>query len=176
MILKKKNNIDWRLCHTVQILFIFYRKMMNLNNKTAIDPQFDSRVQMFHELELMRVTIYGSLPGASWSPLYIYVAVFQLSDHIRDTVGWDLVLSREGSEDKLGEVTQGGYTARQCLKRSGSTGVDSRPLTAHCAAGSCNSPAQRNFKPGLISTWPDDRVSWRKRKLDFQTFWVLELW
>lgn len=60
---------------------------MNLNNKTAIDPQFDSRVQMFHELELMRVTIYGSLPGASWSPLYIYVAVFQLSDHIRDTVG-----------------------------------------------------------------------------------------
>lgn len=83
------------------------------------------------------------------------------------------MLSREGSEDKLGEVTQGGYTARQCLKRS--AGVDSRPLTAHCAAGSCNSPAQGNFKRGLISTWPDDRVSRRKRKLDFQTFWVLEL-
>lgn len=54
MVLKKKNNIDWRLHHTVQILFIFYRKMMNLNSKTAIDPQFDSRVQMFHELELTR--------------------------------------------------------------------------------------------------------------------------
>lgn len=50
--------------------------MMNLNNKTAIDPQFDSRVQMFLELELTRVTIYESLPGASWSALYIYVAVF----------------------------------------------------------------------------------------------------
>lgn len=51
---RRKLIIDWRICHTVQILFIFKRKMMNLNNKTAIYPQFDSRVQMFHELELTR--------------------------------------------------------------------------------------------------------------------------